>query len=388
MKRNALILFVLVAVAILIIFGFIFYYPKQIKPTKPEPAISNFLIEGVPHYNFYQFYFSDLYASSTAGLSIVASIKNVLDYWGDDRFGMPELRKIFYSIEGTSFTSIKSFFEANGYSAEQIGSLNSKETIENIKKYVSAEKKTPILVLQRASLDPEVKTRVLRVLIGISDSNKKITVQDYYFGNNYEISYADFEQLSLSSRLAVLAVWPNHELTNDTRGYPDPSKIKSYPARPEAADKIGEILVSKFIPAAALFQSGDSEEAIKLYKEFVQDDSFQSFPSHFRVSFLSFLAQKYFYNGSYDETIALIANTIMPINHDLVLDKRAGWFQTQQERFASPYYFLAKCYLAKKDKAQAIAAYEEMKKIKVVPNRQEWFNSAVTQLGKDIAAVK
>ena len=33
------------------------------------------------------------------------------------------------------------------------------------------------------------------LLIGIEDSQKKVVLQDYWFGNNYEVSFDDFNKL-------------------------------------------------------------------------------------------------------------------------------------------------------------------------------------------------
>lgn len=382
---------ILVFAAIILIFflfaaGWYYYTTYMQNPKTTEALPVNYLIKGVPYYGFYQRYFPNEYNDPSAESTLDSSVKSILDYWGDSRFDFPDLKKIFPQILH-SFASAESFFKSNGYQTAQLGSVDIEKTIPEIKKYVNGQKRTPVLVLQKRSLDPRSDQLGFRVVIGVSDDEKKITVHDYYFGNNYEISYQDFETMLAPSYLSVLAIWPSEELTGKIKGAPDSQQAPAYPARMEAMDKVGELLAVDRTEACRLFSSfSKSNEAFSLYEGFVNDSNFKYFPPIYQVDLLSYLAEGYIKYGRYDDAIKLIQDNILPINHDLNQNPPEGWYIPSQSKMAYPYSVLTEAYINKGEKNLAKATLEEMKKIAVPPERQEYFDSMISKLEKEISS--
>ena len=91
------------------------------------------------------------------------------------------------------------------------------------------------------------------MVIGIFDDEKKVIVHDHLLGNNYEISYQDFENMFLPNARAILAVWPSDKIKGIIKG---PNSQTSYPPRLEAMDKLGPVLALTW--ADAVFYSRQS----------------------------------------------------------------------------------------------------------------------------------
>jgi hypothetical protein len=242
--------------------------------------------------------------------------------------------------------------------------------------------------LQRRSVDPRSILLGFRVIIGVSDDEKKITVHDYNFGNNYEISYQDFETMLAPSYLSVLAIWPSEDLTGQIKGAPDPQQAPAYPARLEAMDKVGELLAVDQTEALHLISlPSRRSEGFLIYKGFLENPNFQYFPSIYKVNLLSYLAERFLSYGLYDNAIKVIQDKVLPINHDLNQNPPEGWYIPDQDKIAYPYSVLAEAYIKKGEKNLAKAALEEMKKIMVAPERREYFDSTISRLEKEISSM-
>jgi len=221
----------------------------------------DYLIPGVPYYGFYNHDFD-------AKSSIVAIPASILGYWGDERFNLVDLNKRL-SKGGNDdylFSNIRKFFEENGYQSYYWTSATStdREIITKLKEFINPEKKIPVIILQRKSLDPSV-INGYRLVIGIFDKNKKIIAHDYNFGNNYEISYENFVSMFNPSGQAILAVWPSENLLPKLKG---PDYTKPYPERLPAMDSMGEML-TRVSNAVFFYNSKDYGKALPIYQEFV-----------------------------------------------------------------------------------------------------------------------
>lgn len=375
-KKNILIVATLIGLAIIaaaLLFYYFYYYPVQ---PKISPTVSqvNFLIPGVPYYGFYNHFFDGDVDTATA-------IADVLGYWGDSRFKLPELANKFpqsVSEKQAKWTieQIQSFFQDNGYETISMMSDKPGQEVEQIKKYVNPEKKIPVIISQESSPYFATSSSLIasnslftdRVVIGVFDNEKKVIVHDHRFGNNYEISYKDFELMfpRPGQYSAMLVVWPSADLKPKLTG---PDYNAPYPPRIEAMDNVGEIMVKG---AIAMRMGLDKKyvEALELYKEFINDPKLNYFPPFHRVLFYSTLARLYLLAQKPDEAIAVIVNKALPLNHDLD-QAYNGWTEQVnffkngylENRIVSPYYYLGKAYLLKGDKKLAKDNFEEALKI-------------------------
>ncbi|MDD2730765.1 MAG: tetratricopeptide repeat protein [Candidatus Portnoybacteria bacterium] len=342
---------------------YFYYYRNQM----------NFLIPGIPYYGFYNQFFD----ANSSELSTVASI---LGYW-DKKVNPSDLFEEFAEIDSSAsgrYSQIQSlvlypsqitvFFQKKGYETRFYSPAVDSEIdkISEIKKFVNPQKKTPVIIYQRRSADAERISNGFRIIIGVFDKEKKIIVHDYDFGNNYEISYEDFEKMfDLTNNWAILAVWPGEELTAEIKG---PDYSRTYPKRLEAMDNVGEILI-KSNDIVWFNNNQKYEQALNLFKEIIADPKFEYLPPAHRVSFFTSFANLYLRADRADEAIKILNEKALPLNHDLS-QSYGDWNKPLNiDKFSTPYYVLGTAYQKKGDKESARQNFEEALKIK--PDNKE-----------------
>ncbi|MBU3901646.1 hypothetical protein KKF25_03305, partial [Patescibacteria group bacterium] len=299
------------------VFGWQFYSKQQV----------NYLIPGVPYYGFYNHFFD---ADSTS----VTSVADVLGYWGDERVSLADLMEQFPRGNASTTLDLAAFLRANGYETYRWASNEPGGEINEIKKFVNPDKKIPVIVLQKRSNDSARSAQGFRVVIGVFDGQNKIVVHDHDFGNNYEISYKDFEAMFKENGRVILAFWPGEALAKEIKG---PDYNKEYPKRLQAMDNLGELLI-KGADAIALANILKNEQALQLYQEFVADPKFSYFPPAHQVIFYTFLARLYSRLDKTEEAIKIINEKALPINHDLTQSYEDWEKPSGKGRFGSPYY--------------------------------------------------
>jgi len=194
--------------------------------TSYEPPV-NHLIEGVPYYGVYNLY-PDFTSSSI-------SIATVLRYYHDERISFGDLKKKFPDSRHdtddlSNFQNSLSFFETQGYNTFSLGLASKKgKEINEIKKYIN--KDIPVIVIQQKRLDTkidDIERFGWRVVIGVFDDKREVVVHDASLGNNYVLSYSDFEKLFVPGARRMLAVWPKADLVISLT---KPGNGKPYPER-------------------------------------------------------------------------------------------------------------------------------------------------------------
>lgn len=194
MNKNKIVILIIIVFVFLVGGGGYFYYSRIL-------AV-NYLISGVPYNGVYNLYFRE------ANTSEISSVLDILDYWGDKRFSISDLRREFlYSESATStvfspppsvnISEIQNFFIRNGYKTSGWLSVEASNVIKEIKQFVNSEKKVPVIILTIRTLDEKNNISLVnfQVVIGIFDNSQKVIVHDHYYGNNYEISYTDFTKM-------------------------------------------------------------------------------------------------------------------------------------------------------------------------------------------------
>ncbi len=359
-------IFLIVLVLFVIAGGFFYYFYYNDNGGQQV----NYLIPGVPYYGFYNHFFD---ADSAA----FTSTADILGYWGDG-VNPPDLLDKF--IKGDSNTSdrakrasqiqdinlnssqIRSFFQERGYETYRYATAQAGNEINEIKKFVNPKKKIPVIIYQKRSIDSARAAYGFRVVIGVFDKDKKVIVHDHDLGNNYEISYQDFEKMFQPNARVILAVWPSEKLAAKLER---PDYTKPYPNRLKAMNNVGELLI-KAGDALWLNRSQKYEEAIELYREFITDPKIEYFPPAYRVAFYVFLAQLYVQVDKTDEAIKVLNEKALPINHDLTQSYDDWEKPTDKDRFAKPYYVLGDIYQKKGNKSLAKENFEEV--LKIYPN--------------------
>ncbi len=346
-----------------------FYYFKS--------SSVNYLIPGVPYNGFYNLFFE------RADSTIFSSIKDVLGYWGDERYSTADLKKWLASDLILSLgAGVENFFKNNGYEIYSWSSADGGKELEEIKKFVNEDKKVPVIVYQKLSLSGEGGATGLKVVIGIFDSQKKIIVHDHNLGNNYEISYADFEKMFGSNARAILAVWPSDKIKKIIKG---PDYSRSYFPRTEIMNNVGHLLVDKKTEAYFYISRKNFEKANLLLKEMSDDADFQYFPRAFQIWLFAVFADTYAELGEYGEAINVLKNRALPLNYD-IKEAPAGWVVPQIDKLFSPYIKIAEFYFKNNERKLALDNYNEAKKIVgsslSEADYQYWFGELEKELKK------
>lgn len=323
----------------------------------------NYLIPGVPYHGIY-----DLF-SKRANSATMSSVLSVLEYWGDKRFRITELRKTLFSKKVfPSRMAVKKFFGDNGYQTylwQFSGTNENNQIIKEIKKFVNSREKIPVMVYQKRFLNPQSSIFGPRVVIGIFDNKNKIRVNDDIMGSNYEFSYQEFKNLSAKNYFpAILAVWPSEKLKGVIEG---PNYSMVYPLRSNVMDKLSPLLIKL---TDALFYSrfrgrgnGNLKRSVTLYKEVVNHPDFQYFPRSFQISMFSSFARALIRLEQFDEAIDIINTRALPLNENLD-EPSEGWLIPSIDKSPRPYFILSLAYLRKGQKKLAIENYKKMVKLR------------------------
>jgi len=361
MKKSLFLLIsVLFSILLIVGLGSFFYWQKTKSPPAEESV--NYLIPGVPYYGYY----THLLSSTNVSRSIAFSMASIFAYWGEDgQFFTPEslvrvelLETPELGVLNKPFLTFLDRFEyghpgyGNPYGPRFVArSLG--EAISSIKQFVNSEKKIPILVHQKFNADPENDYSSYRVIIGLFEDEKKLVVHDWLYGNNYEISFEDFEKMFLNDMIVFVPVWPSDESKVKNTHTRNMSTV--YPKKSEVMDKL-----KGFWDTHVETFTGVETDILE-YKKMADDVQMELIPPPYRIIIYTVLAEKQMDAGDFDGAIATLEERIMPLNHDLnqVYGLFAGNLKLfknldcKEYKFGFPYALLAKAYLKNKNFVKA-----------------------------------
>ncbi len=327
-----------------IIFGALFYfYPVTI----PGQKANEHLIAGVPYWGSFRGT-----PINTNGAFIVYSI---LHYWGDDRFSVKEISDKF-SLSPTDdpnatfsgidlYKDIADFFTTNGYDARIVEAPQ----LETIKSFI--DKDIPVIVSERLvsekELPPNIKlVGTTRLVIGYSDKEKKVITHDNIFGNNYELSYEEFDALRSGMTAKVIIVEPKEEILGALKGV---NRSILYPKRLAIMDSPGiRRMHIKWNAIYSLYlePSLTTEERLKwtaeLLEEIVFDTAFNELHPASRVVMSQFLARVYVnrHIEYYNDAIKLLEKVTFPLLSPEILKKPYGeWERPNPEMYDDPGWY-------------------------------------------------
>lgn len=359
--RKKVIALSVIAIAILGFLIWFFYYASYNFPSYSEEV--NYTIPGVPYNGISTLFFKN--ADSTT----LSSISDITRYWGDKRFRLSDFKKAFPSIReraeydsaipAATLSSLKSFFENNGYETYFETSSAGKE-IQTIKKFINQKKKIPVIVFQKRSADPSIAASGYRVVIGIYENQNKVIVHDHDFGNNYEISFEDFNKMCVKDACSILAIWPSDDLKSKISG---PDFSSPYPKRIENADKLGNLLVWG-AKIEEYYWKKDYVNQNLLLDKFIKDESFTYFPAACRMEFLSSFANSFIDINQSEKAIEMINNEILPLYNDPKINEMPEGWEPPKGRLSYPFFVLSRAYLKSGQKDLAISTYREVIKIR------------------------
>lgn len=134
------------------------------------------------------------------------SVKSILSYWNDTSVSDETLLATFEptsadAVEALTIFTVADFFRSRGYEA-RVSKLTDPQELKSL-----IANNIPVYVQQYLSLEDELGIYSKRVYIGYDDVRQVFITHDNNFGNNYEISYAQFALLSDETN-RFLAVMP------------------------------------------------------------------------------------------------------------------------------------------------------------------------------------
>ena len=306
----------------------------------------DYTLSDVPYYGIYNSFF---HADSLTATTIYS----VLRYWGDQRFSLTDLKTKFGSTQD-SLQEAKAFFEENGYRV--VGEITSdkssgdqEQLLGLIRKYVNSKKQTPVIVFQHRSIN-DLSISGPRLVIGISDTKKEITVHDHDFGNYYVISFADFAKMS-QGKTEALVVQPDKNIQSTLKK--TTSENQPYKKRYAGMSETGTLFMYGANAELALRQQNFTEAA-SLLEKLISDDRFNNLPPAVQVKIYSNYARVLFWEGEFDKSIDILLSKAIPLNNDLD-QPYEGWtaqeevfkvYPHNEASFTAPYTVLANDYIA------------------------------------------
>jgi len=142
------------------------------------------------------------------------AVRIILDYWNDQRFDDNYLATLFEptTVEGLlrlSIESVAQFFTEQGY----VATVSPIASASDLKYYIANN--IPVYVNQKLVSVSPINIASSRVYIGYSDIRQVFIVHDNNFGNNYEISYEEYERLSAQGQQMLIVHPLAYELKED-----------------------------------------------------------------------------------------------------------------------------------------------------------------------------
>lgn len=313
------------------------------------------IIAGVPHYG--------IFSGTVITTPPQAVFAMIVRYWGDERLSTADIREKLspneVGREKVTLRRLAEFFAEQNYVAR----IERFDTIYDLKKELA--KNIPVIISLKLPVENYSSTEHV-VLIGALPSKQKIEFHSNFLGNNYKMSFSDFEASwhGRAEDKVYLALEPSASIRSLIKG---PDRAKPYSSRLGIMDD--PAFTRLRIKWKTLEEMPLSENTAPQWEEIINDPSFaKSRPTGQIVAYVN-LAREYDELGQIDEAIRIIKTKALPLNHDLEqayeewpafsdLPPRAEW--------GLPWTVLGDLYVKKGDRDNAITAYR--KTIEVNPD--------------------
>ena len=251
-----------------------------------------------------------------------SEIAMILDYWNprENDFGQLN-RQVKLHIDHVSRDSLT--MQQAGAVINELGNYNVRNEhleIGDLKKYINPEARTPLFVfLPISSPDPaSIPYSVATLVIGIKEDEKKIVLHDYWFGNNFEITYEDFNsrmgRKKPNFRNEYLVVQPT-----DFKSAMEDIKnraVTAYPKRTQVMSQI-TLMMGEYLRGYEALMESRSEEAVSYFSKVEGDQKFNEFlPPYLKVLLYTQISQAFLNKNDFDKAISY-QKKADELNHDL-----------------------------------------------------------------------
>lgn len=352
-KRTVLFFVGLVASIAIVVSGLYIAYEKTFAQA--------YLIQGVPYWG--------LYVGTNLANPATADAYSILTYWGDGRFTPNQISKLHPSWRKSQMATqilLRDFLIKNGYDVRVLPTQEINELIPYIKE------NTPLVLVQRMGTDTPEFLVTSRLLIGYDNKNKILIFHDYLFGNNYEITYENYESL-LDNNNGALIVTPGEALKAEIKG-PDPSleypkrlTIMDSPEQRDIAIKVAMVSYLNNLYKTTGVQTG--LRIVQLLEDILASEGFKNLHPVARISMSVDLARMYTNElGEHERAVSILINTTLPLLDYDLYEPFEEWGRDGSLVYSSswriaPWEILGTAYLRLGEKKKARESFEQALKI-------------------------
>ncbi|HPN96413.1 MAG TPA: tetratricopeptide repeat protein [Candidatus Moranbacteria bacterium] len=318
MKKAIVLLAVLIVFGLIVFIGFKFYQKGKPDASTIRSEV-NYVIEGVPYNGLHNHKEKAAFISN----DLSAAVFSILEYWNPEKNDVVLVDYYLKAQSGRMITPdrINDFFgfykSKDDYEKPQVIDLD----INEFKKYVNQEKKIPLILMMPLSGEQteEIPFNPVWVLIGIKDAERKLVLHNYWQGNNYEISFDDFNKIKeigqKTGGSACVLVQPKN-LSEKIKEI-NKRNIAPYKPRTSVMDKGREMYDNYAIGRAFFFSGFLPQKSLDYLFKVKNDPNFEEFlPPVFKIRTYNTIAM--ILNGQKKTDDALrYANLAAELNHDV-----------------------------------------------------------------------
>lgn len=276
---------------------------------------SGYTIPNVPYFGIYN-HRKELsripsgYLKNTSCDSVLA----ILEYWNP---GQNNFLTVCDSLKKKSGKNeFIRVFEENNLSAKAV-SLS----LSDLKKYINPELRTPlILFLPISDEQPaSIAFTPVAIMIGIDEKSQKLIFHNYWLGNNYEMTFDEFNrlenELQPNRRNKYIVAQPKN--LDEKLKEVSQRKMEAYPARTETMKQGEQMFKDYAIGSSGAYGAGLWPQALEYMSKVENSLNFDKFfPPYFKVMLYYQKSRMYFLKNDFDNALAY-AEKAVAMDYDL-----------------------------------------------------------------------
>ena len=271
--RLGLFIIVVITLTLFLVFGWSKFQSSMLtwfnQPKLPSAHL-------IPHVNYFGVYTNGDLVSQDA-----VAVRTILDYWGNSEISDELIINTLSIADENDTAKLEEIRASIAQAGLFIGAgyelLDKATSSPAYIKYLIANN-IPVYVKQRLGENYMDTMWTTRVYIGYSDKEKHFIVHDSDFGNNYLISYSEYEKIS--PRQLTLMVHPKGYELSDKPSHAS-AQSTDYPERSAIMDdlELREVIVklmeANFYRFETILKKEDNlDKIISLYEEVINHPAF------------------------------------------------------------------------------------------------------------------
>lgn len=281
----------------------------------------------IPNVTYYGQYLGNQFSNQEP-----VAVRTILNYWGNNDISDEKLVELLEPTQddpkpelGLSY--VANFFKEQGFDVEYTplsDPVQIKALIAN---------NVPVYVQQKLLASTSTPLYSTRIYIGYSDLEKVFIVHDNNFGNNFTITYDEFEQMNAENAGGFLLIKP---LTYQLSGRPNLSSAEpsAYPPRLGIMDDLGlrdlqiKLITANYNSRTAILSNNPDgvSNAIKSLEEIIAHEAFPRLHPAGRHMMSYDLAGLHMSvePPNYKRAIEIIENVTLPLQREYVFSEPFG----------------------------------------------------------------